>query len=147
MTKLYTSLLLITLISNSIFAQSLKEKTADKFYNALSFSKAVDFYKELATEKKASFRNIRRAAECYKNLNDFKNADFFYEKLASTNDFTSDDAYQYSQVLKSLGNYKKANEYLYKISAGNHYSVVTKRHQQHKDYNIFFIVWVFDLVC
>ena len=137
MTKLYTSLLLIILISNSIFAQSLKEKTADKFYNALSFSKAVDFYKELATEKKASFRNIRRAAECYKNLNDFKNADFFYEKLASTNDFTSDDAYQYSQVLKSLGNYKKANEYLYKISAGNPYSVVTKRHQQHKDYNIF----------
>jgi outer membrane protein OmpA-like peptidoglycan-associated protein len=137
MTKRYTYLLLITLISNVIFAQSLKEKTADKFFNALSYAKAADFYKELATEKKASSRNIRRAAECYKNLNDFKNAECFYEKLASTIDFNSDDAYQYSQVLKSLGNYKKADKYLEEISASNPYAAITKRHQQYKDYHIF----------
>jgi outer membrane protein OmpA-like peptidoglycan-associated protein len=137
MTKRFTYLLLITFISNVIIAQSLKEKTADKFFNALSFSKAADFYKELATEKKASSRNIRRAAECYRNLNDLNNADFFYGKLASTSDFSSDDAYQYSQVLKSLGNYQKANECLSKITSSNVYSSVSKRHEENKNYNVF----------
>ena len=137
MTKIFTCILIIILINNASFAQSLKEKTADKFYNELSFFKAVDFYKELATEKKATSRNIRRAAECYRNLNDLKNAEVFYDKLATTNDFSSEDAYNFSQVLKSLGNYKKANDYLDKIPPSSQYATVTKRHQENKDYNVF----------
>lgn len=137
MTKLLTCLLLMALINNTTFAQSLKEKTADKFYNDLSFSKAADFYKELASEKDVRTRNIRRAAECYKNINDFKNADLFYNKLASTPDFIGDDAYNYSQVLKSLGNYKKANEYLNRIPASSLYAKVSERHQENKGYNVF----------
>lgn len=121
---------------HQINAQSLKEITADKYYNLLAYSKAVDYYKELALEKQATEKNIRRAAECYKKLNDQENSSIFYEKLVNTNGATTDDFYNYSQVLKTLGNYSKSNEYMQRIQRSSNYSLYIQRHKTYKNYNI-----------
>lgn len=136
MKKYYIRTLIIaSLLSTSlVHSQSLKEKTADKYYNVLSYAKAVEYYKELANEKNASIKNIRRAADCYRKINDLKNASKYYDKLVNTSGATNEDFYNYCQVLKTLGKYEKASEYLQLIHSSNAYPIVLKRHTDNKDY-------------
>ena len=130
------TLIIASLLSSTLVrSQSLKETTADKYYNVLSYAKAVEYYKELANEKKASIKNIRRAADCYQKINDLKNANTYYEKLVNTSGATNEDFYNYSQVLKTLGNYTKANEYMQRVQNSANYPIVSKRHSEKKDYD------------
>lgn len=130
------TIIIASLLSTTlVHSQSLKEKTADKFYNLLAYSKAVIYYKELASEKNASPKNIRRAAECYQYLNDTKNASAYYEKLIGGSSATNTDIYNYSQVLKTLGQYAKANELIQSIQLSPEYPVVSKKHAEYKNYD------------
>lgn len=134
--RLITALLLTFCFALSLSSQSLKETTADKYYDMLAFSKAVAYYKELATTKNASPRNIRRAAECYRYINDHKHAVVFYEKLYNLNIATEADVYAYFQELKYTGNYAQSNQVLQKLRNLPQYTSIIKRHDEHENYYI-----------
>ena len=129
-----TILLLTFCFSFSLLSQSLKETTADKYYDMLAFTKAATYYKELATAKNASTKNIRRAAECYRNLNDHVNSAKFYEMLVNSNEATNTDIYYYFQALKSNGNYTKAEQYVQKLKNNPQYALVAQRHEKFTNY-------------
>jgi outer membrane protein OmpA-like peptidoglycan-associated protein/tetratricopeptide (TPR) repeat protein len=133
-----TALFLTFCFSLSLSSQSLKETTADKYYDMLAFSKAATYYKELATIKNARPRNIRRAAECYRYINDHKHAVVFYEKLnnLSISIATEADVYAYFQELKYTGDYIKANQTLQKLRNLPQYASIIKRHDDNENYYI-----------
>ena len=112
---LIKSLFFLFLIVGKVYAQSLKEKIAEKHFNELSYAKSYEFYSELAAEKNPSPNNIRRAAECCSQLNKPGDAIFYYEKLIKTGNLTNVDLYRYTQELKRIGAYVKAEGYLEKL--------------------------------
>lgn len=131
---LIKSLFFLFLIVGKVYAQSLKEKIAEKHFNELSYAKSYEFYSELAAEKNPSPNNIRRAAECCSQLNKPGDAIFYYEKLIKTGNLTNVDLYRYTQELKRIGAYVKAEGYLEKLYATNEFPTFVNRHRNSKNY-------------
>ena len=131
---LIKSLFFLFLIIGKVYAQSLKEKIAEKHFNELSYAKSYEYYSELAAKKNANPNNIRRAAECCSQLNKPGDAIFYYEKLIKTGNLTNADLYRYTQELKRMGAYVKAEGYLEKLYATNEFPTFVNRHRNSKNY-------------
>jgi hypothetical protein len=128
------NLFILFLIISKVYAQSLKEKMAEKHFNELSFFKSFEYYSELAAKKNANPTSIRRAAECCSYLNRPTDATAYYEKLIKTGATTNIDLYKYTQELKRIGAYVKAEEYLQKLTATNEFPIFTNRHKNSGNY-------------
>lgn len=120
----YNILLISGLFINAItFAQSFKEKIADKKFSNLEYASASEMYAELAGSKQPKTKYYVRAGESNLKIGDYKKAEAFYGQAFLNQGMTDKDYFNYYQVLKYNGNYKKANEVFAKISSGEYKNV------------------------
>ncbi len=139
MTLLYKSKLTLfctLILSINSVAQSLNQKTADRFYNQLAYIQAVDYYKYLVKEKNVKEENVRRTALCYYNLSDYKNSEFYYRELNQKfpTTITETDLLNYIQVLKYNQNYTEASAAIEKLKQKSRKSKVASNHFDNPNY-------------
>lgn len=104
----YYGLILSLVLGGAILkAQSLKKRTADKYFSQLAYAAAVDYYKDLANDKKPQEDDLRKTALCYYYLQDYKNAEVYYSRLNQkfVDKLTADDIVNTLQCKKYLGKY------------------------------------------
>lgn len=116
------------LITSASFAQSLKQKVADKNYTLLAYEKAAPMYAELAKKSKASTEVIRRAADSYRMLNATVESEKWYNKLVSKPDVQATDYYNYAQVLLLNSKYNDAENQMKKFHELKSDNSVAKRY-------------------
>ncbi|MFO0357118.1 MAG: OmpA family protein [Sphingobacteriaceae bacterium] len=129
--KILFSALIIS--STSIFAQSLKEKIADKKFTNLEYASASELYAELAGGKHPKTKYCVRAGESNLKVGDYKKAEAFYNQAFLNQGMTDKDYYNFYQVLKYNGNYKKANEVFLKINSAE-FKNIRQSITKHSDY-------------
>lgn len=122
------------LASFAMQAQGFKQKLADKYYNELSYFKAVEVYEDLAQRKNPTAKNLQRTAECYRLIGDAKNAEKWYEKLVASGSSEPQDYYYYAQMLKMNQKYDLANKQMSKFYEMRANNSVAEAHVSADDY-------------
>lgn len=108
-------ILFFTLLTFSAFSQ-VKQKTADKLFANMEYSKCVTMYDELAKKcaanhKKCALSNVRNAAVSHFKLFEMKKAISYFNQLKSSK--LNETDYEYLiQALRFIGNYSEANNEL-----------------------------------
>ena len=99
------SILLISGMAVSGFAQSKFEKKGDKMKNNFSYQAATEFYLKAAEEDKGNGNLKLKLAECYQKLNDPENTVKWYREIIQNEDLVKpEDKYNYAYALLSTGN-------------------------------------------
>ncbi|MDB4088576.1 OmpA family protein [Flavobacteriales bacterium] len=122
------------LLSFQAQSQGMKERAADKHYDALAFYKAAEMYSELADKDAATDKQIRRAAECYRFIGDSENSETYYAKLAKHAGVTPEDFYNYAQMLKMNEKYTEANAAMSTFGSKASGNSIAKAHSENADY-------------
>jgi len=132
MTPLPATVLAILLCLGALSgrAQSLKENTANKYYNSLAYEKAAPMYAELAKKESASTGVIRRTADSYRLLGDMHTAETWYAKLVTKPDATAADHYNYAQVLLRNGKGDMATAEMGKVASTDQKNTVAARYRK-----------------
>jgi len=134
--KKITIFILLVLFSSTIYAQGLKKKTADKYFNQLAYASALDYYKDLASSKNATEDDIRKTALCFYFLQDYKNAEFYYDKLLQnySKNQTIDDIINNIQCKKHHAQYSEIQPLLEMLLAKNNSSIIYKNYAKNANY-------------
>ena len=105
-------IVLFVTLSSVSFAQSFKQKQADKLYNTLAYTAAIELYKDLVKGKNPTEDNLRKLANSYYQIYDFKNSNTYYKLLLEkfNANFKEEDAINYFQTIKYLENYKEVEK-------------------------------------
>lgn len=108
--------LIFIALSFTAFSQ-VKQKTADKLFANMEYSKCVEMYDELAKKcaenhKKCKSENVRKAAIAHYHLVEMKEAIGYFKKLKSSGNITESDYEYYIQALRFIGNYSEAENEL-----------------------------------
>ena len=111
------------------FAQTLKEKHADKLYESFAYVQAADIYKDLASKNNTNDKINRRLADCYNKIGDFKSSEIWYKKLVDAGKAEPEELYSYSQILKANGKYNEADAVL------NNFYSIKSTDTRGKEYN------------
>lgn len=108
MKKFYQYILLFALVSVTANAQNNDTKKADKLFNNLAYTDAIEAYTKLIEQGKAGPYVYGQLAKGYTILNDTKQAESFYKRAAKGKKIDPEILYGYAQSLKANG---KASEY------------------------------------
>ena len=108
MKKFYLYILLFALTSLSISAQNSDTKKADKLFDNLAYTEAIEAYSKLIKQGKGGPYVYTQLAKSYTILNDTKQAESFYKRAAKIKNASPEVIYGYAQALKANG---KASEY------------------------------------
>jgi outer membrane protein OmpA-like peptidoglycan-associated protein len=111
-------LLFILFTTQVVLAQGVLLKTANHYYNSMSYIKAIDAYEELLkrkgvseTEKVAILKNL---ADSYLKIKDSGNAERIYQTLVGSGGDLGDDKasilLSYAKALASNAKYKESQE-------------------------------------
>jgi peptidoglycan-associated lipoprotein len=112
--KRILSILLITVVSFSVFAQNSTIEKADKMFKLKAYLEAAALYKAGGIETKNVLQNL---GDCYYYNNQMNDAANSYEKLFKKYDVKEIDPaylYRFSQALKGIKSYAKYDELLKK---------------------------------
>jgi outer membrane protein OmpA-like peptidoglycan-associated protein len=103
--------LLVILLANLIFAQDIRIKSAENYFNLNRFADAKIIYQELCLKDKI---NVNTYSQVYRNaaFSGLKVKDYWfvlsiYESFIKSSDFNFDDAYNYFMLENYLGRYEK----------------------------------------
>ncbi len=110
--KRILSILLITVVSFSVFAQNSTIEKADKMFKLKAYLEAAALYKAGGIETKNVLQNL---GDCYYYNNQMNDAANSYEKLFKKYDVKEIDPaylYRFSQALKGIKSYAKYDELL-----------------------------------
>ena len=112
--RLLLSILLVTTLT--VFSQTGKLHKADKYYEKLSYFKAIELYSELiGSEVDGPFLKAKLAYSYY-NIGDMKNAaDNYTKAFASESNLASDHYFYFAQALKQVGNYSESDKWMAKF--------------------------------
>ncbi len=112
--RLLLSILLVTTLT--VFSQTGKLHKADKYYEKLSYFKAIELYSELiGSEVDGPFLKAKLAYSYY-NIGDMKNAaDNYTKAFASESNLASDHYFYFAQALKQEGNYSESDKWMAKF--------------------------------
>ena len=108
MKKFYKYIFVFVLISTTAKAQNKDTQKADKLFNNLNYTEAVEAYTKLIEQGKAGPYVYEQLAKGYTVLNDTKKAESFYKRAAKGKKVAPETLYSYAQALKANG---KASEY------------------------------------
>ena len=79
--KNYILVIIIFMLSFSMFSQQGKQKRADTLFNKFSFVKAAEVYRELIANNYNRDYATRQLADCYAFLRDPANASRYYKSV------------------------------------------------------------------
>ena len=129
--KIYTFILLISIISLGVNANtkfegkidslinSYKNKRADKAYENMAYVKAIGMYENLINKEFNQSKIYGKLALSYLKIGDWGNSVKNYNNLFSTSEYSADDLYNFAQALKSIGNYSEADIRMQQYAALN----------------------------
>lgn len=94
-------------------AQGTLQKQADSYYTRMAYTKANDYYQDLAKKKNAKAENLIKAAECEMRSQNYKKAGEYYDKAyQNTAGWSLQNYLDYLQVLKFNGSLTQAKQVL-----------------------------------
>jgi len=117
MKKLYLILFFIAVSTSTISAQSNATKSADKHYDRLEYTDAIDSYLRLVENGKADSYVYERLANSYYYINDTKNAATYYKRVVDNGN--AENVYNYAQCLKATGKFEESNTWMQKFAEIN----------------------------
>ncbi len=116
MKKLYTILFFIAVSTGTITAQNNDTKAADKHYDRLEYTDAIEDYSKLIERGKADSYVYNRLANSYYYINDTKNAVTYYKRVMDNGTPDSETVYNYAQSLKANGDFSGSNAAMRKFA-------------------------------
>ena len=126
--------LISAVLSFSVQAQGMKERTADKKFDVLAYASAGEMYAELAKKSDATDHQIRRAAECNRLTGNSVDAEKWYAKLSTHSGVKAEDFYHYAQMLKMNEKYDLANKMMARFGSMNTSNSIAKAHSDNANY-------------
>ena len=102
-----TSLLIQSI---SVFAQKQHFKKANRLYESLAFTEAIDYYK-LTIEKENNPEAIIRIADCYRMINNHKEAEEWYVRVVELKESKPIHLFYYAKALMSSEKYAIAKKW------------------------------------
>lgn len=100
MKKFYLYILLFGLFSTAASAQNKDTKKADKLFENLAYTEAVEEYNKLVEKGKADAYVYTQLGDSYTILNDTKKAESFYKRATRGKKVDPETIYKYAQSLK-----------------------------------------------
>lgn len=116
MKKLYTLILFIAITSTMGMAQNKSTEKADKLYNRLAYTDAVEAYQKLIKKGDADDYVYTRLAHSYFNINDTKNAEIYYKRVVDNDTVDAETVYNYAQSLKANQKFSEYNTWMKKFA-------------------------------
>ncbi|MEY2828242.1 MAG: hypothetical protein RIQ33_100 [Bacteroidota bacterium] len=114
MIKIYqivlTALLLLSSMSQQMYAQSYVQKKGNKMYDRMAYSPAIDYLKK-SLGKSDSWETKSKLADCYRKINDPINAEYWYGQVVLSNSATPEQKLYYAQMLQQNGKYDEAKKW------------------------------------
>ena len=98
----------------TLFAQSGKQRKADRLYEDFAYTKAIDVYKDLLDQDYNTAYNQLRLADSYYELRDPENAVKYYAEAVKQPGVSPEVYYRYAQTLRGVREYDKSREWLKK---------------------------------
>ena len=105
-------LLLLLILPAIVFAQSSKQKKADRYYENFAYTKAIEEYKDLLERDYNSEYNQQQLANSYYKLRDPENAVTYYAMVVEQPNVSPEVYYQYAQMLRGVRDYDQSREWL-----------------------------------
>ncbi|MDX1602427.1 MAG: OmpA family protein [Salinimicrobium sediminis] len=113
MNKNYLFILLL-IFPAILFAQSSKQKKADRYYDNFAYTKAIEEYKDLLEDEYNTAYNQQQLANSYYKLRDPENAVTYYAMVVEQPEISPEVYYNYAQMLRGVREYEKSREWLKK---------------------------------
>lgn len=105
-------LLLLLIFPALIFAQSSKQKKADRLYEKFAYTKAIEEYKDLLERDYNTAYNQQQLANSYYKLRDPENAVTYYAMVVDQPNVSPEVYYNYAQMLRGVREYDASREWL-----------------------------------
>ena len=113
MKNTFLLLVLFLFMGTPTFAQNRANlKTANEFYDAFEYSKAIEFYKKVLKKSKKNKEAVLNIADSYRKINNYSKAAIWYEKAVGLEANNHLLKYYYAQALMSTGDYDHAQTIL-----------------------------------
>lgn len=114
-------LLLLLIFPALLFAQSSKQKRADRYFENFAYTKAIEEYKDLLEDDYNTAYNQQQLANSYYKLRDPENAVNYYAMVVEQPNVSPEVYYRYAQMLRGVREYEKSREWLkkYQKAASN----------------------------
>lgn len=107
-------LLLLLIFPALLFAQSGKQRKADRLYEKFAYTKAIEEYKALLEKKYNVAYNQQQLANSYYKLRDPENAVIYYSLVVQQPDVSPEVYYNYAQMLRGVREYEASRNWLKK---------------------------------
>ena len=133
MKKLYSLLILVLIISTSVYGQNKLSEKADKLYDGYQYVDAIEAYLQLVEDNNADAYVYKQLADSYYNVFNIEEASKWYKKALENNQ-DAETHFRYAQVLKSQGNYEAANKQMDAFSKMNPNDVRAKTHLENPNF-------------
>ncbi len=98
--------------SFSTFAQTAKLKKANDYYDKLSYSLAIEIYKDLLSTDLANAEMKAKLAHSYLNVNDLSNSEKYYNEALQMGELPTSHYFYFSQTLKQQGKYSESDKWM-----------------------------------
>jgi outer membrane protein OmpA-like peptidoglycan-associated protein len=106
-------IVIISLFSSQVaFSQKIKQKLADKYFDAEDYTTSLAMYEEISNGKKKTQHSLHRTAMCYAFLNKKEAAEKWYYELIQFGTDNPEVFYEYSKILRSNLKYIEADKNL-----------------------------------
>lgn len=110
------SVLMVTILSGGLFAQSSKLNKAQKYMDDLNYKGAIELLNQVLDNSDNSEAKIL-IAEAYRKISDSENAEFWYGQVVRTPEAQTDHLLFYGQALQRNGKCDMAQEWYSKFIA------------------------------
>ncbi|MEP2936342.1 MAG: OmpA family protein [Gilvibacter sp.] len=108
MKKIYAILFFIAVSMSTVTAQNKDTKAADKHFDRLEYTDAIEDYEKLIKRGKADSYVYERLATAYYNINDTENAAKYYKRVVDQKGVDAESVYNYAQALRANGKFMEA---------------------------------------
>ena len=116
MKKIYLFIFALTVSTASLTAQNRDTKAADKHYDRLEYTEAIEDYERLIARGKADSYVYERLANSYYNINDTEKAATYYKRIMTDSNVDAESVYNYAQSLKANGDFSGSNDIMKKFA-------------------------------
>jgi outer membrane protein OmpA-like peptidoglycan-associated protein len=119
--KNFNYLILLLFIGNSFMssAQNAKQRKADRLFNDLAYTEAVEVYKDLVERDHNTLYNKQRLGDSYIKLRRPEQAVAYYEEVVNQPNVSPEYYYKYAQALRGVKRYDDSREWLQKYRNSN----------------------------
>ena len=104
--------LVISFVCFSASAQLTLRTRADKAFEDLAYTKAIELYLEVVEKGNPEAAVLKNLAEAYRQLADMKNAEVWYSQVVTLRSRTPEEIFWYAHSLKAAGKYGEANNWM-----------------------------------